>query len=968
MEGFVRLNKTLTDKGILVPTKELEDYLEAVVSKESDKDWYASLFTFGEEVKLQFEAEGSIKGYNGSAYTNNLVFDLDHEDLNKARNDVVKLLNLLSTKVGLGKEGIKNHVRVYFSGNKGFHVFVKTVKQYSSEELKEYCTAIAGELESFDPVIYNKTRCFRVANTVNQKSGLYKIPITLDLIKDAEGLDKIKELAKIPYYLIDSTVPLEDTSCIDQFVDYHRKHVNKKKSVVVPGDIKEVDGIRGLENIDFKKSKNIPKCIYALSQGIMIPGKGQRHEIFLHLGNFYRNQGHGPEVVQGILEGIAKMNAALYPDKDPYTKDEIKHQVVKMVFATEEAQNPGGWGVRPDNKVFANYCAVLSKECRCPIHDDRNKKSVVKIEEVANDFADFAANFEDNIIRTGIDFVDENMKIAIGTTTLLVGAAGCHRKGTEILMFDGTTKKVEDVKVGDRLMGPDQCPRNVLELKRGHEPMYEVRFTEGKNAKNEPKYYNATHKLYFLNIRKKMTTITVEDYVNNYSKWQKARNYIIRQPIAYKKQDLPVDPYLFGKWLGDGDSSQLDSNPRFEEVKHSKRISFFYKTSTIEDRQALLAGLFDVCGKHRVRRNWVICKKEKELANDIKSLCHSIGFNAILHPSEEPNSEGYYDVYFFGSIFHLPTKKSTSGNGRVPKKIPCKMLFTAAKVNDGEDYYGFTVDVDNLYLDAEYLVTRNSGKTSICLSALERLSKRNQKSMFFSLDMHRNLVYSKLAQRFTSYNQDDIFKFFKTKDMKKIQEIHEAVKDNYKNVYLDFTGGLSIDDMKQRIEATENKYGDKVDLVIVDYASRMKGPYSDRHQNESYNAMRSKDVADETDAAWIILNQISRTSGDGSTPLRSKRVAKGSGDWEESATNVLTVWRPFMGMHRKMDTDSGVEYRDDYMRIFLAKNRMGVELEDVLKWNGAKGTVSALSDVEREMYNKEMEPLEKAVLKAKFGR
>jgi hypothetical protein len=75
-----------------------------------------------------------------------------------------------------------------------------------------------------------------------------------------------------------------------------------------------------------------------------------------------------------------------------------------------------------------------------------------------------------------------------------------------------------------------------------------------------------------------------------------------------------------------------------------------------------------------------------------------------------------------------------------------------------------------------------------------------------------------------------------------------------------------------------------------------------------------------------------------------------------------------MGMHSKIDNDAGVEYRDEYMRLCLAKNRMGVELEDVLKWNGSKGTVTDMSDMEREMYAKEVEPLEKSVLKAKFGK
>ena len=45
----------------------------------------------------------------------------------------------------------------------------------------------------------------------------------------------------------------------------------------------------------------------------------------------------------------------------------------------------------------------------------------------------------------------------------------CLGKGTKVLMFDGTLKKVEDVMVGDRLMGDDSTPRNVLsfpEVKR----------------------------------------------------------------------------------------------------------------------------------------------------------------------------------------------------------------------------------------------------------------------------------------------------------------------------------------------------------------------------------------------------------------------------------------------------------------------------------------------------------------------
>ncbi|EIC9656856.1 hypothetical protein LAU82_004559, partial [Salmonella enterica subsp. enterica serovar Enteritidis] len=62
-----------------------------------------------------------------------------------------------------------------------------------------------------------------------------------------------------------------------------------------------------------------------------------------------------------------------------------------------------------------------------------------------------------------------------------MGSGKCLKRGTEVIMFDGTTKKVEDVIVGDVLMGPDSTPRNVLSLGRGREMMYEVKPRKGES-------------------------------------------------------------------------------------------------------------------------------------------------------------------------------------------------------------------------------------------------------------------------------------------------------------------------------------------------------------------------------------------------------------------------------------------------------------------------------------------------------
>jgi replicative DNA helicase len=61
--------------------------------------------------------------------------------------------------------------------------------------------------------------------------------------------------------------------------------------------------------------------------------------------------------------------------------------------------------------------------------------------------------------------------------TIVAGRPGmgkCHSKGTEILTYSGEIKKVEDIVVGDLLMGPDSKPRKVLTVHTGREEMFDV--------------------------------------------------------------------------------------------------------------------------------------------------------------------------------------------------------------------------------------------------------------------------------------------------------------------------------------------------------------------------------------------------------------------------------------------------------------------------------------------------------------
>ena len=60
------------------------------------------------------------------------------------------------------------------------------------------------------------------------------------------------------------------------------------------------------------------------------------------------------------------------------------------------------------------------------------------------------------------------------TNPCVVLPTGCHAKGHPILMYDGSVKKVEDIVVGDLVMGDDERPRTVYQILRGREEMVKV--------------------------------------------------------------------------------------------------------------------------------------------------------------------------------------------------------------------------------------------------------------------------------------------------------------------------------------------------------------------------------------------------------------------------------------------------------------------------------------------------------------
>lgn len=181
---------------------------------------------------------------------------------------------------------------------------------------------------------------------------------------------------------------------------------------------------------------------------------------------------------------------------------------------------------------------------------------------------------------------------------------GCFAKDTKIMMFDGSDKNVQDVQVGDRLMGDDSTPRTVQQLFRGYSDMYEIIPVKGDSfvvngqhdlvvkatnmffvkkmgnnyccqwvehntekvlitktqqfktrkealdALEEKKVDSSTVKLNDIII------LTVHQYLNLPKHIQRCLVVYRPETVKLDHKEVKLDPWILGYWLGDGNTTE----------------------------------------------------------------------------------------------------------------------------------------------------------------------------------------------------------------------------------------------------------------------------------------------------------------------------------------------------------------------------------------------------------------------------
>ncbi len=350
------------------------------------------------------------------------------------------------------------------------------------------------------------------------------------------------------------------------------------------------------------------------------------------------------------------------------------------------------------------------------------------------------------------------------------GSGKCLGRDTPVLMADGTIRAVQDVKVGDQLLGPDGAARNVLSTAMGREELYRVIPKKGMSY-----VCNASH---IVSFRKTpgsdaMTLANGErieadaDIVNINVEVFAASNKTARHGLKgwraeklefpVQHEDLLIDPYLLGCWLGDGTQNRFAiSKPECEMVKawkaaaehfgyevvetrgsggcptwtivsrehgnlylmqldsyrlrERKHIPHDYKVAPAAARLELLAGMIDSDG-HMSHAGFDWISKSRELAEDFVFVCRSVGLAAYVVPVRKGIATtgfmgDYWRVSISGDCSIIPCRDKPAPVRRQKKRHLVHGI-RVEPIGEG-DYFGFEIDGDHLFLLGDFTVTHNT--------------------------------------------------------------------------------------------------------------------------------------------------------------------------------------------------------------------------------------------------------------------
>jgi len=239
-----------------------------------------------------------------------------------------------------------------------------------------------------------------------------------------------------------------------------------------------------------------------------------------------------------------------------------------------------------------------------------------------------------------------------GILSLPCGAGKCLAKDTPILMFNGGIKKVQDIRLGDLIMGDDSNPRTINTICQGMEEMVKI-----YPMKGTPYIVNKSH---ILSLFDTYTNKFIDMPVLEYS------NLILTEQLRYLGYHIAVEfPFR-----------EITCPP----IKFENTIPFIYKFSHSSMRNTVL---------HLFIKSSIETKYGYEIKNDSITLLEDIIFIA--------RSLGYHAYTIDRHCIFIE---------KTPKTIQCVPISIEWLPED--NYYGFEIDGNRRFVLGDCTVTHNT--------------------------------------------------------------------------------------------------------------------------------------------------------------------------------------------------------------------------------------------------------------------
>lgn len=351
-----------------------------------------------------------------------------------------------------------------------------------------------------------------------------------------------------------------------------------------------------------------------------------------------------------------------------------------------------------------------------------------------------------------------NMKLtnpdAKGYNLALLGDKGvgkCFAMDTKVLIYDGSAKKVQDVKIYDRLIGPQNTLVTVEQIIHGMDVMYTVEQPWSASYKvckghlltlrcvKDIKYWYTL--FYNVELYKKGQVVNIPvDIFYSYSKRLQNKFMAIQTPVSFNNGiDMEIPPYLLGMWYGNSNPNTVDfitikNDSIFNIFKlYAKKFHTFmnvlYKSDTMEisldsrheksfkntlkymglwgeykipssfknmsyqQKLQFIAGYIDINGIVEYENNIITCiimgQKSESYISDLMFLIRSTG----LYCKENGNNS----IKIFGKselLLQIPSLIYTDKYNQTLYREQ----HISIKKETVEEYYGFEVKGDSQHL------------------------------------------------------------------------------------------------------------------------------------------------------------------------------------------------------------------------------------------------------------------------------